>query len=175
MTRATLTLAGQVQGVGFRYAVARLAREQKLTGYVKNLEDGRVEVVVEGEQQAIQQLEKAIRDLPPPIKVEDVETKYEKETGEFKTFKIITGKLEEEMVEGFATGSIYLQLILAKQDEMLQKQDKMLQKQDEMLRKQDDTLGELRGLRTDLKAMLEERLSRIERDVAAIKSRLGMA
>ena len=40
---------GQVQGVGFRYAAIRVARAHRVTGYVRNLDDGRVECVVEGE------------------------------------------------------------------------------------------------------------------------------
>ncbi len=42
--------SGRVQGVGFRWTTMELARERQLGGYVKNLDDGRVELLVEGEQ-----------------------------------------------------------------------------------------------------------------------------
>lgn len=46
--RRTVLFAGHVQGVGFRYAVERIARRFRVSGYVRNLRDGRVEVVAEG-------------------------------------------------------------------------------------------------------------------------------
>ena len=47
--RREVLYAGHVQGVGFRYTVQRLARGYSVTGFVRNLSDGRVELVVEGE------------------------------------------------------------------------------------------------------------------------------
>jgi acylphosphatase len=46
--------SGTVQGVGFRYAARNVARGHRVTGFVKNLRDGRVEVVVEGEMAEVQ-------------------------------------------------------------------------------------------------------------------------
>ena len=48
LRRRELSFAGQVQGVGFRATAASLARQHNLTGFVRNLPDGRVEAVVEG-------------------------------------------------------------------------------------------------------------------------------
>ena len=48
MQRTTCYFSGQVQGVGFRYTVMSLAQRYDLTGYVRNLSDGRVELVMEG-------------------------------------------------------------------------------------------------------------------------------
>jgi acylphosphatase len=45
--------SGQVQGVGFRYVARNLARDAAVTGFVKNLSDGRVEIVVEGRTAAV--------------------------------------------------------------------------------------------------------------------------
>lgn len=47
--RETVHFSGHVQGVGFRYTTLQVAREFEVAGYVKNLADGRVEVVAEGE------------------------------------------------------------------------------------------------------------------------------
>ena len=46
--------SGSVQGVGFRYAAANLARGRGLGGWVRNLRDGRVELVVEGDEGAVE-------------------------------------------------------------------------------------------------------------------------
>jgi acylphosphatase len=62
-----------VQGVGFRWFVARHARSLGLTGYARNLHDGRVEVVGCGEADAIAQLEELLRKGPAHADVEHVE------------------------------------------------------------------------------------------------------
>ena len=55
MRRRTI-FRGRVQGVGFRYTTASLARNHPVTGYVRNLPDGSVELVAEGDAGAIQKL-----------------------------------------------------------------------------------------------------------------------
>ena len=60
MIQAHIYYSGTVQGVGFRYTAQRLARELELTGWVKNLADRRVEMIVEGPQKTIEQLCKNI-------------------------------------------------------------------------------------------------------------------
>jgi acylphosphatase len=62
-----------VQGVGFRWFVARHARSLGITGYARNLHDGSVEVVGCGEAQAIAQLEELLRKGPAHAEVERVE------------------------------------------------------------------------------------------------------
>jgi acylphosphatase len=52
---------GRVQGVGFRYTAAEIARHHPVTGWVKNLSDGRVQVLVEGTPDAVDQFLAAIR------------------------------------------------------------------------------------------------------------------
>lgn len=56
MVRAHIHFCGTVQGVGFRYTTVSFARQFLLTGWVKNLSDGRVEVVVEGPREKIEEL-----------------------------------------------------------------------------------------------------------------------
>jgi acylphosphatase len=56
MVRAHIFFSGTVQGVGFRYTTLSLARPLSLTGWVKNLSDGRVEAVAEGPQEDIEKL-----------------------------------------------------------------------------------------------------------------------
>ena len=72
MTRQ-FTVAGHVQGVGFRWFVARHARSLGLSGYARNLEDGRVEVVATGEEPALARLEQLLRSGPANARVTGVE------------------------------------------------------------------------------------------------------
>lgn len=64
--------AGQVQGVGFRVFTADAARRERLSGHVRNLEDGRVEVVATGEAEALTRFERSLRTGPPLARVDDV-------------------------------------------------------------------------------------------------------
>jgi acylphosphatase len=138
--RVKAIVDGIVQGVGYRYNVKHIAIRYKLKGYVKNLDDGRVEIVAEGDEESLSKFLNDIRIKKEPILVESIDVSYEEPTGEFKVFKIITGSLEDEMVEGFSTGAMYFNIVISKQDQMLQKQDQMLEKQDLMLQKQDQML-----------------------------------
>ena len=60
MTRYTVHFVGRVQGVGFRYTASRIARNFTVAGYVKNLPDGRVQIVAEGETAELDRLISAI-------------------------------------------------------------------------------------------------------------------
>jgi acylphosphatase len=66
-------VSGMVQGVGFRWFVARHARSLGLAGYARNLPDGRVEVVVSGPDEALPELEQLLRAGPANAQVEKVE------------------------------------------------------------------------------------------------------
>jgi acylphosphatase len=60
MVRAHVIFSGTVQGVGFRYTCRSYADDLKLTGWVKNLADGRVELMAEGPRNTVDQLIKSI-------------------------------------------------------------------------------------------------------------------
>lgn len=65
-------VSGRVQGVGFRYFVQDRAAVEGVHGYVRNLADGRVEAVVEGDEESVDRMERAIRRGPPGAHVESV-------------------------------------------------------------------------------------------------------
>lgn len=65
-------IGGRVQGVGFRYFVQSVAVRETLSGWVRNLDDGRVETAAAGEADAIARFERAIRQGPPAARVEHV-------------------------------------------------------------------------------------------------------
>jgi acylphosphatase len=78
---------GNVQGVGFRSTAVMIARDYPVTGWVKNLADGRVQLLVEGREDAVAGLLKAIRDhWKDAIKKEQAQD--EKPTGKFDKFQI---------------------------------------------------------------------------------------
>jgi acylphosphatase len=67
-----LEVRGRVQGVGFRWYIVDTARELRLSGWVKNRTDGKVEVAAAGDRDALAKLEAAVRAGPPGARVEEV-------------------------------------------------------------------------------------------------------
>jgi acylphosphatase len=65
-------IGGRVQGVGFRYFTQDAARREGLHGFVRNNDDGTVEAVAEGESEALERFERAIRRGPSRSRVEQV-------------------------------------------------------------------------------------------------------
>lgn len=86
--RVHLYVSGRVQGVFFRSNTRRRALELGLTGWVRNLPDGRVEVVAEGEEARVEEFVKWCRRGPPRAAVTGLEVRREPATGEFGTFGI---------------------------------------------------------------------------------------
>jgi acylphosphatase len=81
-------VSGRVQGVGFRYYVHDDARREGVTGYVRNLPDGRVEALVEGELEAVTRVERAVRTGPAGARVENVESDVLTPGGAYKSFQV---------------------------------------------------------------------------------------
>jgi len=81
--------SGHVQGVGFRFTVKRVATGFEVTGVVRNLPDGRVELVAEGERDELEAFRAAIPDagLAACIRHEDVS--WVEPLGEFRGFEIV--------------------------------------------------------------------------------------
>lgn len=85
--RIQVHYSGNVQGIGFRFFSHDLACELKLTGWVKNLEDGRVEMVAEGDEKNLKMLLEQIKEnFNQNIKSKQV--RWQEFTGEFESFKI---------------------------------------------------------------------------------------
>jgi acylphosphatase len=73
---------GYVQGVGFRYFVLHRARARRLSGWVRNRQDGGVECLAEGSRQELEQLLGEIRRGPWPADVRDVEVEWQPARGD---------------------------------------------------------------------------------------------
>lgn len=67
-------MKGRVQRVGFRYFVENAAQREGIQGYVRNQHDGSVEIVAEGDVDAMQRFEMAVRRGPAGARVDDVDT-----------------------------------------------------------------------------------------------------
>ncbi len=91
LSRAHLYISGRVQGVFYRACTQEEAKGLGLKGWVKNLDDGRVEVVCEGVREDILKLIEWCRVGPPGAIVRDVKVDWEPPTGEFNEFRIIYG------------------------------------------------------------------------------------
>jgi len=87
--RAEIKVYGRVQKAGFRDFIDEIAFNLNLNGYVKNLDDGAVQVVCEGDEDAISELLKKINITQYPIRVENIDVVYKKPTGEYTAFELI--------------------------------------------------------------------------------------
>jgi acylphosphatase len=74
IVRYKVLIAGSVQGVGFRYFVFERAQSLGVTGWVRNLRDGRVEAEIEGDRDAVNQLLDSMREGPTFAHVQNVST-----------------------------------------------------------------------------------------------------
>lgn len=86
--RIRCLLRGDVQGVGFRWSARGRARDLGLTGYVRNLSDGRVELVAEGSANTLEALKRFCYRGPHGAVASDIVVAEEDATGEFSTFEI---------------------------------------------------------------------------------------
>jgi len=83
-----IAVRGLVQGVGFRYYVARHAAQLNLRGYVKNLYNGDVEIVAEGDRGSIEMLIKEVKGGPRSAQVSDCLIEWVNSDNSFKGFEI---------------------------------------------------------------------------------------
>lgn len=87
-TRAHVFVIGRVQGVYFRQNTKQVATRHRVTGWVRNLPDGRVEAIFEGDDTDVNEVIEWCHIGPPKAKVEDVDVKFQKYTGEFAEFDV---------------------------------------------------------------------------------------
>ena len=86
--RVTNYYTGHVQGVGFRYRVKTLVTGFEITGTVRNLDDGRVELVAEGERCELEEFLEAIRDSEIGRFIRNEQTDWSEAKNEFRGFAI---------------------------------------------------------------------------------------
>ena len=154
MKRVIVIAKGEVQRVGYRDIVEKIARKLHLTGYVENLKPYDVKIVAEGDESSLNEFLTRIlidKHSASPILVEDIDVEFGAATREFEYFEIKRGDWAEELGERMDVAGALLyrsvelgiesvgigREMLGKQDQMIGKQDQMIDKQDQMIGKQD--------------------------------------
>ncbi|OFV67744.1 MAG: acylphosphatase [Candidatus Syntrophoarchaeum caldarius] len=165
--QAHLIIKGRVQKAGYRDHIDEMAFNLDLTGYVKNLPDGSVEVVCEGEREKIEQFIDLIWIKQYPISVEDIEVDYSDATGEFRDFEIIREEdLTEAVYERMDTAARYMREMNRNLGEKI---DKVGEKVDIVAEKVDAGREEnKKGF-----SMLGEKIDSIKDDTSAIRTSLS--
>lgn len=90
-TRAHVFVSGRVQGIFFRSETKHKAESHNVKGWVRNLLDGRVEAVFEGEDEAVKALVEFCKRGPRGARITNVDLRWENFTGEFGAFKVRYG------------------------------------------------------------------------------------
>jgi len=175
MKRFVATARGRVQRVGYREHVYNETFERNISGYVRNLENGEVEIVAEGSEEDLREFINAINIIQRPIAVKSFTIRWEEATGEYADFEIIRGEIQEEIFERMDYAGNVLHSMDMKFDRMLDKQDRMLNKQDEMLQLGRETKEEIAGLRSDTKKHLEDEFAEMRKELVSIKDALARA
>jgi len=86
--RAHVFYSGHVQGVGFRYTAEDIAESLGLKGWVKNLSDGRVEIIAEGDEKDLKDFLDKISRGQMTRYIKDADVSWEKATKEFESFEV---------------------------------------------------------------------------------------
>ena len=95
MKRVHLRARGRVQGVNFRYAAAEVARRYGVTGRVRNTDDGDVEAVAEGDDDAVARFVSWFRRGPPSAHVDDLTLDELDGEGSYRDFRVTYDAIED--------------------------------------------------------------------------------
>ena len=182
MKRFVAIAKGRVQKVGYREHVFNETFGMDISGYVKNLDTGEVEIVAEGKENDLLDLIEKINIIQRPIAVQSFSVKWEEPTGAFGSFEIIRGDIQDETFERMDYAGNILHNIDRKMDQSLKlhnmtldKQDQMLGKQDQMLEIGRETKEEIVGLRKDTGKYLEDECREIKKKLSSIEDALVRA
>ncbi|MCG7849900.1 MAG: acylphosphatase [ANME-2 cluster archaeon] len=211
-TRAGIIIHGRIQKAGYRDFIDEAAFNLDLTGQVKNLDDGTVQVICEGETDNIKKLLEIVNISQYPIRVEKIDVRYSEPTGDFKIFEIIREEdLTTATYERMDTAVRYMremntnlgQKIDGVGDKIDGVSDKIddlgknlsdkidgvggkIDKLDENLGNKIDSLGgkidlnreeishEIRIMRGELTSYFDERISRMEHELAEIRVKVSV-
>ena len=180
MLQLRAIVSGKVQHVGYRSRVVTMARTLDLKGCVRNLEDGRVYVLAEGDRADLERFCRAIRMEDPLIRVEDIQVHLSPPKGAWDGFYKISGEREtdsrldtatvflKELIvivkDGFRETNLRLGSLEGKFERMEGKLDQIVAGQEKIAYKIDaarrEIVSEVKELRCDLQEGAVSRLSR---------------
>ena len=165
--RAEIIIHGRVQKAGFRDFIDEIAFDLDLNGRVRNLDDGTVQVICEGEDSSITILLEKVNITQYPIKVMSIDVVYKEPTGEYSTFDIIR--------EDDITAATYERMDAAARY-MREMNSNLGSKIDVVGDKVDQSRieisSEVRLNRDDFRSHLDERISVLEHELAQIKAKM---
>ncbi len=142
MNKIRATVSGRIQNVGYRAKVIRIAKDIGLTGFIQNLDDGRVRIIAENKNGDFGKFLDAIRIKNTLIDVVDVEVEHADATGDFADFyKLVGGGETDERLD---KASDYLKKLIDVTEHGF---GSLNSKVDVMIEKQNETTAEIRVLR----------------------------
>lgn len=198
--RADIIIHGRVQKAGFRDFIDEIAFNLNLNGYVKNLKDLTVQVICEGEEDSIKELLEKINIKQYPIRVEKIDVKYDEPTREYTTFEVIREEdLTAATYERMDAAARYMREMNSNLGHKIDGLGGKIDGLGEQLGGKIDGLGEkidgvggkveglsgkidqsrieitteIRSLRKDFHSLFDERLSRMESELAEIKTKVA--
>ena len=181
MKKIKAMVSGNIQNVGYRAKVIGFAKAFELAGFVQNLDDGRVKIIVEGEEDTLNAFLGAIRIKNTLINVDGIEVEYANATGDFDDFcKLVGGGETDERLDKAAeylkklidvTGSGFGNLN-SRMDLMIAKQSETTDEIKGLRVAQNETTEEIKGLREDMKSYMDRKFGEIEGELDMIKSAL---
>jgi len=202
MNKIRATVSGRIQKVGYRAKVIRIAKDFGLTGFVQNLDDGRVWIIAESKNADFGKFLDAIRIKNTLIDVADVKVEHADATGDFADFYKLVGEGEtderldkasdylKEMIEvmragfsdmrtgfsdmrtGFSGMQSGFESLGSKMNVMIEKQDETNAEIRGLREAQDVVIDETRGLREDMKGYMDLKFGKIEGELDLIKGAL---
>jgi len=177
--RAEIIIYGRVPKAGFRDFIDEVAFNLNIKGYVKNLKNGTVQVICEGEESGIRELLEKINIRQYPIRVEKMDVKYKNPTREFRTFEIIREEdLTEATYERMDAAARYMREMNSSLGNKLDGLGERLGNKidrvgDKIDRNGEEITSEIRSLRDDFRSHIDERLSKVELELAEIKAKVA--
>lgn len=190
MIRLTAYVSGRVQRVGYRAKVVSLANEMDLVGIIQNRPDDSVLVIAESKKKdELERFASAIAIKNALIHSDNVDAQYSPGSGQYSTFRKITGPEEvgerlddgveilKEMLIDIRSLTVSVNKLTTLTEDGFEKLTTLTKdgfeslgsKMDQTLDKQDETIEEIRGLRLDLKSYMDKKFKRIEADLAELK------
>ena len=182
MKHLIITASGEVQRVGYRDRVTKIAKKNNITGIVRNCPGYDVEIIAEGNEADLDRFISQIRIHEDPIYVESIKIETGTHEGKWKYFEIQRGNPDEELGERLDAALTYLvrndlnsRRSVEIGEQMLQKQDQMLANQDYQISLQKITNQEIQEMRSDIKDSLNTKYQCIEQQLHEIQTILKNA
>jgi acylphosphatase len=188
MKRLTAYVSGSVQKTGYRAKVADFARMLGLRGTVENLDDSRVKILAEGNEDKLKWFEEAININDNLIHVSSIEREYSEPMGDFSRFYKLVDKGETDSRLDTAASHLNnligavnnlndnlgrkMDVMIDLNDNLGKKMDAMVDLQRETLNAQENLLEEVQESRKDLKGYLEQRFEKLESEVTEMRAAL---